>query len=1428
MKNDFNMCQLCWGGGIAKLFLLGVCFSVASALYAATIPSGEISVGNHNEADMNSGGTYTISTPGDRGGSFKFNSGVLLQNTGMVRYTHNNWMTLGQNGSATWNLSGDAQAYLNYNNDATNRLNYAFCLATTSTQTSTPTLNILPDSTARLYTKEFSVASHGDYAKVTATVNQQSGTIYAQYFCVRGTENTNPTVCTINLSGGEMYIGQAGGIVAGTTTDSVAPTMNFTGGTLAFEKWNGSLTNKGGKVEIYGGLLNSLTPSTYTYAKFQAGAPAFTAYGTSTVTGTYTQSAGTLVLDYKSATEKDTLAANAVSITGGNIYVRMPWSGVPSQISYKPFSLPTGVNPSVSGTSITTMAGWKLKIAADGTITSNMTELSGTPSTTTIKAGDGYITRSNTYFGNQLTISGGSLYQASGNMYFNSSKVTQTGGYVVSRPDTGFLVFNENTALNQTFTYDLSGGGLYYASKSNSTVLVLSKCKLATFNISGSGVFHASYANSIAGDLTDAQGIINQTGGEAYIATFRMYGNTKSGAGTENQYNLSGGKLIIGTLDRLKADGKTVVGTQEGKINLTGGTFAVETSKIDLTNNGSTMEIYGNVSSSLLDFNYLGDTTVSGSIAPTGFTDLGTTTVTGKYTQNTGTLVLDYKSNTSGNYDVLKVTTADFNGGEIYVRTDFGTAINASNSFKGIQATTFTNDGTIVRGSMTGWNWKVASDGTVSSDMTKATTDQTTVNGKGYYTDAATTFTKDLAISDGSLMLQGGDTKFSSKVTQTGGVVVSMPSAGNFVLGSEYNLSDGALYFTSTDAKSLTVAASGTGTFNLSGDGFVHAYDVTLMDSTNKSARGIVNQTGGTAYLKTLHVLGNDATASGTNQYNLSDGELVVGNLTNRTLASASVGANAGKLNLTGGTFAVEVSDMAVTNDGATVEVYGNIINALSDFSYLNDGDDATDRPTFGATGTSRINGKYTQNGGQLVLDYVSSTSYDQLKASSATLNGGEIQIRTEDGALIGTGTNFQGISAGTLDTSKITIKASQTGLKWKIDKNGKITPDVTQNWGNLTSVTDGQSVITNGIVRFTAETINISGGTLYSMSASETAFGTYFQGKTVNQTGGMVITSTNQKYLVFNENGTKFTYNLSGGGVYYTGNVGGTAVLSKCDDGKVSISGDSVMHMTTAGITASDRAASRGVVTQTGGEAYFGNFRLFGTDSTAGTNQYNLQGGQLMIGTLTNLKGDGKSTVGSKPGELNLTGGTFAVENSKINIVNNGSTVEIYGNLSEALLDTSYLNDADDATDRPTGYTPIGIMTVEGSYTQESGRLVIDVAKKDVVQGLQLATINNESIDDLEFDVLSATEGIFLNGGSLFVNYDGDIDSIESGTTLDIWENSLVTFGKGFNLMAKGLNGASWLISAEGITYLGNIPEPATWVLLVLGLGLAWFIKKK
>jgi len=476
-------------------------------------------------------------------------------------------------------------------------------------------------------------------------------------------------------------------------------TLTLNGGTFLAQKVTGNITNTGSTVEVSQNFdasqsaIEGLAEGQTFYSAKQKGT-----VGTTTVSGTYAQTGGTLVLDYTGASSFDKLTAANFNITGGTLHINDSGT-MPTQETIVGFfgDSPTGTIHFDSVKATTNTRAWSV----DNNVVSYRVKedfhwLGGTSTDWSDKSN--WAANASQFLPDQMdTVYIGSYHDkdykqkaviADGDSarwhlaYINGGQLDITGGTLETS--------NRLRAGNQTSAIINFSGGKWTATATNGDGgIMLSGKRSATeyseMNISGDAFFenHSWFGihgysrgtlNQSGGTVLSPAGIVlfgegdqeavyNLSGGKFYRNGRVNFGSndTYNGTSGNGRLNVSGtgefynnaevrlGKQNVGKGEMNISGGlvsSPYISQNNGKINLTGGTLAAE--KItggDLVNAGGTVEIATNFFS-MDRYNAMAEGENYFEKYQKGSISTLTLSSGRSYVQTAGTLVIDIESDT--------------------------------------------------------------------------------------------------------------------------------------------------------------------------------------------------------------------------------------------------------------------------------------------------------------------------------------------------------------------------------------------------------------------------------------------------------------------------------------------------------------------------------------------------------------------------------------------------------------------------------------------------------------------------------------------------------------------------------------------------------------------------------------------------------------
>ncbi len=651
---------------------------------------------------------------------------------------------------------------------------------------------------------------------------------------------------------------------------------------------------------------------------------------------------------------------------------------------------------------------------------------------------------------------------------------------------------------------------------------------------------------------------------------------------------------------------------------------------------------------------------------------------------------------------------------------------------------------------VTGQNSHLAA-AAIFSIGTNATTTLSVSNGGNLTTSTAITTIAEvsdpgsIATFTGNFNLKGGPTPQSLTIANGGQVVVGgvINLAQNTGDNSAVNLNGGTLRVGGVGG---IATGPGNYTFNLAG-GILQVIDSDLTTSINAALVNSTNSTvdtddfnatwsgvlsGGGNLVKdghgTLTLAGNNtyggtttisagtlllanslALQNSTLNYNVGNGNISFGNLTNVTLGGLS-----GNQDISLYTPAIAVVNLTVGTNNASTTYSGSLSPSVGLSGSVYGSLTKVGNGTLTLTGNLSYAGGTNVEGGTLVLSGATMTETDLsgiyvdnasvVVQNDSTLNIGAITLRglsSDNSRATITGANttvnargltigFQGQSSLTIaNGANVTVATPQLG--GATSGNGMLT--VTDAGSKLTFVgADGYpDILTVG---------NQGNGTLTVANGAVVAGNNTVLGGMATGTGNVTITGANstlnlaQTIEVGGLGNGSLTIANGGSVADLTGYVGG-------QNGVVNISDTSSQWNTTGNIVLANSSGDHGTITQAGGTVNIGGALVFG----AGNGTYNLQGGTLQIG------GNNGIQSGSGQAAFNWAGGILQVTGADLTTSLNATLV----NATTSTINTNGFN-----------ATWSGVLTGNGNLTK-AGNGTLTLAGNNTYGGDTL--INNGTI---------------------------------------------------------------------------------------------------
>lgn len=1164
-------------------------------------------------------------------------------------------------------------------------------------------INILSNGNLYVGSDSYSTVRRG----VNGTLALSGGELNVANSILVGNVNasTSNNIGVLTLSGSGVL--RAGTITPGTAATT---TMNFNGGTLVVGTYNGNFTNNGSVIapETWEEALNT-TPTTYTI-----GSETFNAadeynykqtstYGSTTFSGTYAQTAGTIQLEYGSETQHDSITASSFNITGGHF--SLDYSGVVTKTSGS-VTLSGLLNAtdasaanafSFDSMNITDSAGNHLvgSFASNGSLTLNygtITWTGGAGTSDFFTAGNwdlNMVSPSGNQYAVVIENGNVSVNLANGNKIYGSNIRIGSGGTLsVSNNTSNATQYGAKsfTVDGGTFNWTSDARVIYYETTRSAVVFEQTSGTSnlngswisfngGTLNISGGSFLHGYSGNSSVLNVGLDQSAVMNVSGTAFVSARNIIvGSRNYNASQPAELNISSGTVLVRAEDSQGNYGRGLIlgyGDQAGYgvLNLTGGTLN--------TLAGANVEVGSCVT---LGYNAKGALNISGGVMNTA----GTMTV-GDTRNNSQTLVGSV-SMSGGTLRAAKIqlgatdATASWTGGTLSVGNYTGAD--------------FVNNGAAIAPE----TWTFAS-GTAKT-VTEKYYSQTSVFGTSTFS--------------GAFIQNSGSVNIDLGRNNDGTALSDVLSAASFTFsGGSVNVSySGSNTISGGDLVTYTVFQStGTGAVNTwltslhfdasVTDHYYAKYDSSTGKITLSAADSLI-WTGGT---------GSWNTASGWNQnivpttaYNAYILSGTVTNVNSTNAKTLTVGGS-GTLNVTSditlnlSKFSVENGGTVNWNPGSRIVPSDNLsVAASADYAFEMTGGKMTVTNAY----TTFSSGKMRFAGGLFRQINTAGTLILGLVGNAVSNIEGDAQI------------DVVNVSVGGRYNDEYTTKNSVVNLR------GNSTTLIRANstWTNITEGAVGL-VIGSGDNNGKG-TVNVSeNSTINILSAGKVYVGAAT--RSVNAIGALNI-----------DGGT-----LNAAGTMY---VGKFASNSNTQLGTLSVS---------------DGILRAGVIS-------------VGTGSTT-----EFTGGRLVVGTFN--------------GDFTNAGATLAPET--------WSFVQDASNANTAL---EYVYHQDSV---------FGTSTFNGDYLQNNGAASIEINLSETASDVIFA--NNFDVSD---GVLS-----LIYGGE----YDGTVKEYSIFRTN---ENNGIMSLNFSNVNLTGLTDVDYYFnSAAGVFVLGasqnSVPEPASWILLIVGL---------
>jgi hypothetical protein len=535
------------------------------------------------------------------------------------------------------------------------------------------------------------------------------------------------------------------------------------------------------------------------------------------------------------------------------------------------------------------------------------------------------------------------------------------------------------------------------------------------------------------------------------------------------------------------------------------------------------------------------------------------------------------------------------------------------------------------------------------------------------------------------------------------------------------------------------------------------------------------------------------------------------------TTGKISFGASSGNMGLSGS----DITLFQGTGDGILSAVASGNTTTIANNIVLGNGSTVTNSLSSSGTGLLKVTGNISSGTGAVTpgnqtLSFGSTDAQNGNYEVTGNISKGSTATqlfinKRGNGTLTLSGNNEVAQLGSNVAGSKIAIAGGTTNLKpsgetlnnWggsagsiiEVRTGGTLNADFARAIRPTLSITGGTVNIAATAPRLdwqstNAEVFNMSAGEMNFLNASGSTFGVAYVNNSGTQSGGnFTVNGRGASGLTFNVGTASSTanasYSISGGTLDVKG--------SNSTNGWLNITASTSGNFTsTVALSGTGKLISRFSPGSTGG--------IVGTTASATAVQVlSLTGGTLVAGRIeaANLRGS-----------LTDANGT---------IINNGTTFAP-GDVTAGLL---------------------GRTTINGSFTQTTGTLLFDIG------GATASSVFSEAASSGKFDNLLISTNFALDGGSIRVNlvngFENTITALETFKIVDVTTGAS-TFSGSFAALTTGnmtLNayvgndvvGTFTLSNVSNDLVLSNyavIPEPATWVLLALGLTTAVVLRRR
>lgn len=621
---------------------------------------------------------------------------------------------------------------------------------------------------------------------------------------------------------------------------------------------------------------------------------------------------------------------------------------------------------------------------------------------------------------------------------------------------------------------------------------------------------------------------------------------------------------------------------------------------------------------------------------------------------------------------------------------------------------------------------------------------------------------------------------------QNGGTMTITDHASRIGLSgtATVNVLPGGVFESTTKDIQIGYNASGDGTFIIDG-GTVNTAKVIA----GGSGTGKLEVKSGTLNASSHLYAGNNAGSTGT--IDISGGTVTAGDL--------RIGENGtGVANISGGTLNLNYIMYAGLNnqgtinisDSANVTVTGNIIAGYNTV------------PTEENDIKGQLNisgGNVSTNGSILVGNQAGAKG--ELNVSGGTLTGnGELRVGDAgDGTMNVTGgeTTVAGLaniayaegSTGKLSIQNGTLTLTNTGNTFRVGRYGKGTVEVLE--GGQLNVTSTATQL--GYYGGGEGTLTIDGGNA-RLNTLQVGFAAGATGHFNMLDGTLTITQTE---INVGYSGTGYA-TISGGEVNLTslrvGRENGSV-------GELTIEGDGVLNLSSAARISYNAGSQGKVFIKENGQM---NVTKELTIGNSDVGYVEVSGGQLNANPIV-IKENGSS--------MKITGGTVTTP-----ALTTANSLEWTGGTLDAKTVTG------DLTQNGGTYNP-GVLqivdaTIAGNYTQSGdGTIVIDF-----------------NADNTDWDTITVNNGNINLGGTLFLNITNDLNTEDTYPIFSVNGGNMDVAGMSV-AFPDWYSGDPWMINSAGILELGalppgpvdpSLPEPATWALMLLGIGGLLYSRKR